>query len=177
MFVLNVDLWNEDGTREVNLVRSSTGTPSISSTTPYSYTTLNGGDVTPVSYNQQVMQSTRDSAYGRTPAMGYVPDFQAQQGYAPGRCDLGRCKRSPDADETSSSDISSQWHVWPSSAIFPSTPGLSSGPGCPISAVAGKYSTFFKWTFERLRAGHKWRPPHGSCRGPAFGHVYEKSHW
>lgn len=41
MFVLTVDLWNEAGTQEVNLVRSSAGTPSISSTTTYSYTALN----------------------------------------------------------------------------------------------------------------------------------------
>jgi hypothetical protein len=37
MFVLNVDLWSEDGQREVNLVRHSASSPSISATTPVSY--------------------------------------------------------------------------------------------------------------------------------------------
>lgn len=37
MFVLNVDLWSADGTREVNLVRHSQTSPSISLTTPVSY--------------------------------------------------------------------------------------------------------------------------------------------
>lgn len=37
MYVLNVDLWNETATSEVNLVRHSGATPSISSTTPTSF--------------------------------------------------------------------------------------------------------------------------------------------
>ena len=37
MFVLNVDLWSCDGSREVNLVRHSATSPSISATTPVSY--------------------------------------------------------------------------------------------------------------------------------------------
>ncbi|KUJ22888.1 uncharacterized protein LY89DRAFT_694098 [Mollisia scopiformis] len=37
MFVLNVDLWDEFGHREVNLVRHSGSSPGISSTTPASY--------------------------------------------------------------------------------------------------------------------------------------------
>ncbi|PNH76607.1 hypothetical protein VD0001_g904 [Verticillium dahliae] len=40
MYVLNVDLWSEDGQREVNLVRHTNSAPSISSTTPCSYTNL-----------------------------------------------------------------------------------------------------------------------------------------
>lgn len=43
LFVLNVDLWSEDGTREVNLVRHSTPTPSISSTIPTSYQQAQAG--------------------------------------------------------------------------------------------------------------------------------------
>jgi hypothetical protein len=88
MFVLNVDLWSEDGTREVNLVRSSGGNPAISSTTPFSYSTLNGGDTTPLGYGQQMMPPSRDSGYnpGAPPGVGYVQDYQVQQGYgqAPG---------------------------------------------------------------------------------------------
>jgi hypothetical protein len=37
MYVLNVDLWNNDGTKEVNLVRHSQTSPSISLTQPVSY--------------------------------------------------------------------------------------------------------------------------------------------
>lgn len=86
MFVLNVDLWNEDGTQEVNLVRSSTGTPSISSTTPYSYTTLNGGDSNPVQYQQQTLPPSRDSAYPQSSNVPYAQDYPVQQqGYTPGR--------------------------------------------------------------------------------------------
>jgi len=36
-YIIVVDLWAEDGQREVNLVRHTTATPSISSTTPASY--------------------------------------------------------------------------------------------------------------------------------------------
>ncbi|KAK2609039.1 Velvet complex subunit 2 [Conoideocrella luteorostrata] len=82
MFVLNVDLWNEDGTKEVNLVRSSTGSPSISSTTPYSYTTLNGGDTGLVPYTQHVLPSNRDSAYNASHGINYVQDYQMQASYA-----------------------------------------------------------------------------------------------
>lgn len=39
-FVLNVNLWSADALQEVNLVRHSTATPSISSTTPASYSSL-----------------------------------------------------------------------------------------------------------------------------------------
>ncbi|KID86354.1 VelB [Metarhizium guizhouense ARSEF 977] len=81
MFVLNVDLWNEDGTKEVNLVRSSTGSPSISSTTPYSYTTLNGGDTGMAPYTQHVLPSNRDQSYNTPPTVGYGQDYQIQGGY------------------------------------------------------------------------------------------------
>lgn len=85
--MLNVDLWNEDGTREFNLVRSSTGSPSISSTTPFSYSALNGGgDAAAQSqYNTQMIPAGRDqSAYGQSGGVGYVQDYQMQQGYTPG---------------------------------------------------------------------------------------------
>lgn len=92
MFVLNVDLWSEDAVREVNLVRSSTGTPSISSTTPYSYSTLNGSDATPVPYTQQVLPSSRDS-YPPSPAVNYTQEYQVQPGYAPGRQPYPKCRK------------------------------------------------------------------------------------
>jgi len=43
MFVLNVDLWSEDGHREVNLVRHSATSPSIGATQPLSYSELQSG--------------------------------------------------------------------------------------------------------------------------------------
>lgn len=45
MFVLNVDLWSSDGQREVNLVRHSATSPSISCTTPVSYANLESSSV------------------------------------------------------------------------------------------------------------------------------------
>lgn len=77
MFVLNVDLWNEDGTREVNLVRSSTSSPSISSTTPYAYATISVGDSSHSAYGQNIVPPTRDPAYN----MSYTPDYQSQPSY------------------------------------------------------------------------------------------------
>lgn len=85
MFVLNVDLWSEDGSREVNLVRSSTGSPSISSTTPYSYATLNGGDASMNPYPQHVLPSSRDSGYSAAQAGGYVQDYPVQPAYGQGK--------------------------------------------------------------------------------------------
>ncbi len=57
MYVLNVDLWSEDALREVNLVRHSTATPSISSTTPASYAQIEQSTpafthILPSSHNQ-----------------------------------------------------------------------------------------------------------------------------
>ncbi|KAJ4224199.1 hypothetical protein FSOLCH5_000468 [Fusarium solani] len=81
MFVLSVDLWNEDGTQEVNLVRSSTGTGSISSSNTYSYSTLVNSDPGTPSYQQQGLPPSRDSGYGQSQGMGYVQDYPVQQGY------------------------------------------------------------------------------------------------
>ncbi|OBT62946.1 hypothetical protein VE03_07888 [Pseudogymnoascus sp. 23342-1-I1] len=50
-FVLTVDLWSDDGKREVNLVRHSTQSPAISSTIPTSYAQAQAGDQ-PVYSNQ-----------------------------------------------------------------------------------------------------------------------------
>lgn len=95
MFVLNVDLWNEDGSREVNLVRSSTGSPSISSTTPYSYTTLNGGDASMLPYTQHVLPSTRDAAFNHPQPVGFVQDYHMQTGYGQGESDWSQVASSP----------------------------------------------------------------------------------
>lgn len=59
MFVLNVDLWSEDALKEVNLVRHTTTTPSISSTTPASYEQVENAPA----YSQLVQSDSR-SGYG-----------------------------------------------------------------------------------------------------------------
>jgi hypothetical protein len=80
MFVLNVDLWNEDGSREVNLVRHSSGTPSISSTTPASYGSLTSS--TPAYAN--ILPSHRDSPYPGSDMGGYAQPGMPPYNMAPG---------------------------------------------------------------------------------------------
>ena len=83
MFVLNVDLWNADGTREVNLVRHSSGTPSISSTTQASYGSLTSSTAA----YANILPSHRESSYPG-PEMGgqygqpVIPQYGMHQGYA-----------------------------------------------------------------------------------------------
>ncbi|KAK5663291.1 hypothetical protein OQA88_3718 [Cercophora sp. LCS_1] len=68
MYVLNVDLWSEDALKEVNLVRHTTATPSISSTTPASYAAIEQS--TPAYSN--ILPSSRDApSYGQP--MSYQP--------------------------------------------------------------------------------------------------------
>jgi len=104
MFVLNVDLWNEDGTREVNLVRHSSGTPSISSTTPASYASLTTStpafaNILPshraespypgpdMGYGQAVMGSYGMSGYGGAPSpYGQAPPSAYPQCKFPSEC-------------------------------------------------------------------------------------------
>ncbi|KAK0746029.1 velvet factor-domain-containing protein [Schizothecium vesticola] len=59
MYVLNVDLWSEDALKEVNLVRHTTATPSISSTTPASYAAIEQS--TPAYSN--ILPSNREVGY------------------------------------------------------------------------------------------------------------------
>lgn len=84
MFVLSVDLWDRHGAKEVNLVRSSTGTGAMASSNSYSYSTLEPG--TPSSYQQQSLPPSRESGYGQTQGMGYGQDYPppAQQSYGQG---------------------------------------------------------------------------------------------
>ncbi|KAM0339477.1 hypothetical protein ACHAPU_010924 [Fusarium lateritium] len=80
MFVLSVDLWDRHGSKEVNLVRSSTGTGAMASSNNYSYSTVEPG--TP-SYQQQPPPPSRESGYGQTQGIGYGQDYPppAQQSY------------------------------------------------------------------------------------------------
>ncbi len=62
MYVLNVDLWSEDAGKEVNLVRHTSTTPSISSTTPASYAQVEDGPAF-----HSILPSNRDPGYGASP--------------------------------------------------------------------------------------------------------------
>jgi hypothetical protein len=85
MYVLNVDLWSEDALKEVNLVRHTTATPSISSTSPASYAQI---EQTTPAYSH-ILPSNRDMGYSQQ--MGYPSPGQAvspygmQQPYGQGR--------------------------------------------------------------------------------------------
>ncbi|KAJ4002872.1 hypothetical protein NW752_012332 [Fusarium irregulare] len=80
MFVLSVDLWDKDGIKEVNLVRSSTGPGAIASSNTYSYSTLEPG--TP-SYQQQALPPSRDAGYSQGQGIGYGQEYpqSVQQSY------------------------------------------------------------------------------------------------
>ncbi len=88
MYVLNVDLWSEDALKEVNLVRHTTATPSISSTSPASYAQIE--QATPA--YSHILPSSRDMGYPQQ--MAYPPPGQAvspygmQQPYSQGRLPL-----------------------------------------------------------------------------------------
>jgi hypothetical protein len=87
MYVLNVDLWSEDALKEVNLVRHTTATPSISSTSPASYAQIE--QTTPAYSHILPSSGGRDMGYPQH--MGYPPPGQAvspygmQQPYSPGK--------------------------------------------------------------------------------------------
>jgi len=86
-FVLTVDLWDSEGTREVNLVRHSSGAPtvSISSSTTTSYPPP--PDRPQMSAMYAAMVPTQYDAYGRPmpqPAYAAAPNYYAPQGAAPG---------------------------------------------------------------------------------------------
>jgi hypothetical protein len=95
MYVLNVDLWSEDALKEVNLVRHTTATPSISSTSPASYAQIEQN--TPA--YSHILPSSRDMAYSQQ--MGYAPPGQAvspygmQQGYSQGRLSVAPSRNVP----------------------------------------------------------------------------------
>lgn len=76
MYVLNVDLWSEDATKEVNLVRHTTATPSISSTTPASYAAIEQS--TPAF--SHILPSNRDVGYPQQ--MPYQASSPAVNPYA-----------------------------------------------------------------------------------------------
>ena len=67
-YIIVVDLWADDGQREVNLVRHTTATPSISSTTPASYAQVENS----VPAYTSILPSHSPSAY-QPPQAVYQP--------------------------------------------------------------------------------------------------------
>lgn len=81
MFVLNVDLWSEDALKEVNLVRHTTTTPSISSTTPASYEQVeNAPQYSSILPSNPREQSYGSGMYGHPGANAYGAQPQYSQG-------------------------------------------------------------------------------------------------
>lgn len=78
MYVLNVDLWSEDATKEVNLVRHTTATPSISSTTQASFGSIES--VTPA--YAHILPSNRPEYPPQVPYPPSVNPYSVPQGYA-----------------------------------------------------------------------------------------------
>ena len=84
MYVINVDLWSDDALREVNLVRHTTTTPSISSTTPASFEQID--NASPAFAN--ILPSNRDPAYGAPHAVFAPPTvnpYAASNPYGQGK--------------------------------------------------------------------------------------------
>ncbi|KAI1333349.1 hypothetical protein F5Y16DRAFT_355545 [Xylariaceae sp. FL0255] len=86
LYVLHVDLWSEDGTKEVNLVKHSQQSPSISSTHPASFREVVEGGQNNVFGYQNIVPSNRDYAQPPNtpypPQMAGYPDPYGQGGYS-----------------------------------------------------------------------------------------------
>ncbi|ATY63218.1 nucleoside diphosphatase Gda1 [Cordyceps militaris] len=80
MFVLNVDLWNADGTREVNLVRSSTATSSATSSSANVTGSLSHNS-TDAAHGTHGTLSGRDASYNRHCVPPYTSENAAQTSY------------------------------------------------------------------------------------------------
>ncbi|KAJ3499328.1 hypothetical protein NLG97_g421 [Lecanicillium saksenae] len=79
MFVLNVDLWNADGTREVNLVRSSAASSSAASATANAPTfPRNGAEG---HHAMHALPPGRDAPYAQQRAPSYPAEYPAQVNY------------------------------------------------------------------------------------------------
>ena len=83
MYVLNVDLWSEDAQKEVNLVRHTTATPSISSTTPESFAAVEARP-----QFQPLLPGSRDPNYPPQMAYGQPPNPYMQTGYGQSKYSL-----------------------------------------------------------------------------------------
>lgn len=145
MFVLNVDLWNEQGGQEVNLCRqpASTGAPSLSATSTYSYTS-SGGEPTPapVSYSSQISAPNREPHFGQPPTVNYVQDYHAQSSYGHGKIIVvvydARETRNNTFYNSSIDTLPSERLIRSTTTILPSRRWLSLGPKrgyCTITSL------------------------------------------
>ncbi|KAK3988106.1 hypothetical protein QBC44DRAFT_244351 [Cladorrhinum sp. PSN332] len=75
MYVLNVDLWSEDALKEVNLVRHTTASPSISSTSPASYASIEQSTPAYSHILPSNLPPSRDASYSQQ--LTYPPPSQA----------------------------------------------------------------------------------------------------
>ena len=177
MYVLNVDLWSEDALKEVNLVRHTTATPSISSTSPASYAQI---EQTTPAYSHILPSSNRDMGYSQQ--MGYPSPGQAvspygmQQPYGQGRLLVallgGGTVLNPGLLIIAhASRLCFAQRSW----IPASDPVLS--PGRPAGYVAARRFALRR-TSQSVRAP-VWRhaSAHVYQRQPTVGHVYSEPHW
>lgn len=89
-YVVTVDLWDETGTREVNLVRSTTATPAISSTIHESFNNIEtmpyraAANIAPYPAAHP-SQMTLYSQQHQSPVNPYAPNQYAQGKWLAGR--------------------------------------------------------------------------------------------
>lgn len=84
MYVLSVDLWNAEGTKEFNLVKHSTNSPSISSTTSTGYRELESAGSAQYSQQQYPvhMPPREPGPYATGPAAHGMPYAPSVPGYS-----------------------------------------------------------------------------------------------
>ncbi len=84
MFVLNVDLWNADGTREVNLVRSSAAASSAAASSANA-PVFPSRNAMEASHGIHALPPGRDAPYSHQPAPPYQPEHTSQARYHSGK--------------------------------------------------------------------------------------------
>jgi len=144
MFVLNVDLWSPDGTREVSLVKHSTSSPSISSTTPVSYSHMsdNGGYPSMVPGQREIkneVQSYQNSPYtpyGAVPPVSpYGPPSQQQSPYGPPSSSYNQGYQSQNGGGYGQQQQSqSMYYNQPPQPSNYQSAEMAMGPGRPLTA-------------------------------------------
>jgi hypothetical protein len=89
-YILHVDLWDENGEKEVNLVKHTQNQGSISAGSATSYRDMVESQTPGYGYSAIVPSSSRDPTYPPTPQSGYPPhgvpyqsDPYGPQGYSP----------------------------------------------------------------------------------------------
>lgn len=173
MFVLNVDLWNEEGTREVNLVRSSTSSQSATAVS-YPYASITIADSSHSTYGQNIPPPSRDATYSLPHAANYPPEYQTQAPQAPQstynaqgnyRKDYPFCIDNLQTILINNCRLCSvsTYHIRPPDTVFSTASDVWLRCGAPWNG------------FWRIY-GSKLPDENGRGRWPASGHVYTESH-